>query len=99
MRRAVFAWRRKAQREEMKRARDNLGEVDITTDDRACLKVTGDGTPVLAKLGNHRWKFLNRFPWRRPRNDGYEVHVADSGIEVQPRGKTIWGITAGDLMG
>ena len=36
-RRAVFGWRRRVEREELERARQKLGEVDVTIDDRACL--------------------------------------------------------------
>ena len=54
-------------------------------------KVTVDGATVLSKSGNRKLEFLNWFPWRRPRNDGYEAHVTPDGIEVRLEGETVWG--------
>ena len=50
-----------------------------------------DGVTVLAKSGDRKVEFFNTFPWRRPRDDGYEAHITPHGVEVQLQGKTVWG--------
>ena len=53
--------------------------------------MTVDGATVLSKSDNRKLEFFNWFPWRRPRNDGYEAHVTPDGIEVRLQGETVWG--------
>ena len=56
-----------------------------------------DGTPVLARSGRFQWEFMNRILQRRPRDGGYEVQLADddAGLEVQLRGRYVWGMRVG----
>eukprot|EP00904_Undaria_pinnatifida_P004266 jgi/Undpi1/13840/HiC_scaffold_9.g03491.m1 len=60
-------------------------------------KVTVDGRPVLARSGRFQWEFMNRILQRRPRDGGYEVQLADddAGLEVQLRGRYVWGMRVG----
>eukprot|EP00904_Undaria_pinnatifida_P004207 jgi/Undpi1/13788/HiC_scaffold_9.g03439.m1 len=90
-------WSGRAQRE-LQTARENAGQVDVSVNNKACIKVTVDGTPVLARSGRFQWEFMNRVLQRRPRDAGYEVHLADddAGLEVQLRGRYVWGIRVGD---
>eukprot|EP00904_Undaria_pinnatifida_P008313 jgi/Undpi1/4611/HiC_scaffold_18.g07965.m1 len=78
-------------------AAENEGEVCVSVSDKGCVKVTVDGTTVLSKSGKMAWDWMNRLPWTRPRDDGYEVHVTDVGIEVRLGERKIWGVTANDL--
>ena len=61
--------------------------------------VTVDGTTVLSKSGQFKWEWLNRLPWTRPKDDGYEVHATETGMEVRLGERTVWGITAEEWMG
>ena len=42
---------------------------------------------------------MNRLPWKRPRDEGYQVHVTDAGIEVRLVEQAVWGITADEWLG
>lgn len=57
-----------------------------------------DGSTVVAKSGAFRWELLNQLPWPRAKDQGYELHVVGDGIEVQLRGRTVWGVDAADIM-
>eukprot|EP00904_Undaria_pinnatifida_P012930 jgi/Undpi1/8768/HiC_scaffold_25.g11230.m1 len=83
-------WGQPSERER-KIGKKHMGEVDMTIDDRARLEVKVDGVRVLSKSGDLKPDFLNRFPRRRRKDDGYEVRVTADGIEVQLNGKTVWG--------
>lgn len=67
----------------------------------ACQKLTQrttmDGECVLAKSGRHKWEWLNRSPWRRRKDERYEVHVVEDGLEVRLGERTVWGATSADL--
>ena len=56
-------------------------------------EVTVDGICVLSKSGPFKREWMNRFPWRRRKNNDYELHVKDNGMEVRLGEKTIWGVT------
>ena len=56
-----------------------------------------DGICVLSKSGPYRREWMNRFPWRRRKDDDYELFVTEEGMEVHLREKTIWGVTAADV--
>ena len=56
-------------------------------------EVTVDGICVLSKSGPFKREWMNRFPWRRRKNNDYELHVKDDGMEVRLGEKTIWGVT------
>ena len=62
-------------------------------------QATVDGTMVLSKSGRLAWDWMNRLPWMRPRDEGYQVHVTDAGIEVRLEEKAVWGITADEWLG
>ena len=59
--------------------------------------VTVDGICVLSKSGPYKREWMNRFPWRRRKDDGYELYVTEEGIEVQLEEKKVWGVSAADM--
>ena len=52
-----------------------------------------DGIFVPSKSGPFKKEWMNRFPWRRGKNNDYELHVNDDGMEVRLGEKTVWGVT------
>ena len=58
-----------------------------------------DGTTVLSKSGPYTWDWLNRRPWTRPTDDGYELHVTDDGMEIRLGEETVWGVNAEERIG
>lgn len=56
-----------------------------------------DNKCVISKAGHRRLEWMNRFPWQRRKDDGYELRATGDGLEVKRGGKTIWGLTASDL--
>ena len=42
---------------------------------------------------------MNRFPWRRSKNQNYELRVEGDRMEVRLGEKTTWGVTASDITG
>ena len=62
-------------------------------------EVTLDGACVLEKSGPYKREWMNRFPWRRRKDSDYQLHVQDDGMEVRLGERTIWGVTADDMMG
>ena len=59
--------------------------------------VTVDGTVVLSKSGPHRWDWVNRF--HRPKDEGYKLHVTDTGIEIRLEEQAVWGVAADEWLG
>ena len=55
-----------------------------------------DGTRVLSRSGRFSREWMNRFPWRRRKNNSYELHVEDDGMEVRLGEKVVWGLVAED---
>ena len=51
------------------------------------------GIFVPSKSGPFKKEWMNRFPWRRGKNNDYELHVKDDGMEVRLGEKTVWGVT------
>ena len=70
---------------------------DVSCFDCFLQQGTVDGTIALSKFGRHAWDWVNRF--NRPRDNGYELHDTDQGIEVHLQERTVWGITADELLG
>lgn len=58
-----------------------------------------DGSCVLSKSGRFKREWMNRFPWRRSKNQNYELRVEGDRMEVRLGEKTTWGVTASDITG
>lgn len=57
-----------------------------------------DGTCVLSKSGRRKIDWMNRFPWRRSKNEGYTLEVEGDRMEVRLGDKKIWGVTANNIV-
>ena len=62
-------------------------------------KATVDGATVLSKSGRLEPDWMNRLPWMRPTDEGYQVHVTESGMDVRLGERTVWGIKANEWLG
>ncbi|CAN0071047.1 unnamed protein product [Laminaria digitata] len=99
-RRSAWGWVpfRSRLEKDVERAREHLGEVEATLTNRGCVEVSVDGTCVLSKSGPFKREWMNRFPWRRRKNNDYQLHVKDDGMEVRLGGKRVWGVSADEMM-